>query len=114
MFISPAYAQAATTAAGPSGATAFLIQTAPFVAIFAIFYFLVIRPQQRTAASQRAKLDAVKKGDSIVTSGGIIGRVVRVDDAQVEVEIAPNVRVKVVKAMLAEVTAPGTAKPAND
>ncbi|HEU0066899.1 MAG TPA: preprotein translocase subunit YajC, partial [Sphingomonas sp.] len=77
------------------------------------FYFLMIRPQQRRMKALQTAVNAVKKGDQVVTSGGIIGRVTKVEDAQVEVEIAPNVRVRVIKTTLTEVVNP-TAKPAND
>jgi len=110
MFTSPAYAQAAT---GPaSGASAFL-QIVPLLLIFVIFYFLMIRPQQRRMREHRALIDAVKKGDTVVTGGGLVGKVVKVDANEVDVEIAPTVKVRVVKSTLADVRAPG-AKPAND
>lgn len=113
MLISPAYAQAAGTAAAPDATTAFLFQMAPLAMIFVVFWFLIFRPQQQRAKDQRAKLDAVKKNDQVVTGGGLIGKVTRVDGDTVEVEIAPNVRVKAVKAMLTDVTPVGT-KAAND
>ena len=78
MWINPAYAQTAGTPAG--GASAF-IQFAPLVFIFIIFYFLMIRPQQRRLKEHRAMIEAVKKNDTVVTSGGIIGKVTRVIDA---------------------------------
>ncbi|MFC3713958.1 preprotein translocase subunit YajC [Sphingoaurantiacus capsulatus] len=107
MFISPAYAQ---TAAGPSGASAFM-QFLPLIFIFVIFYFLMIRPQQRRMKEHRAMIEAVKKGDNVVTSGGLIGKVVRVQDNEVEVEIAPTVKVRVVKSTLSSV---GAQTAAND
>jgi preprotein translocase subunit YajC len=112
MFISPAYAQAA--GAAPSGSTAILFQMAPLVLIFVIFYFLMIRPQQTAMKAHKAKLAAVKKGDSVVTGGGLVGKVTRVEDEQVEVEIAAGVKVKAIKATLSDVTPLGSAKPAND
>jgi preprotein translocase subunit YajC len=81
--------------------------------IFVIFYFLLIRPQQKRLKAHQAMLGAVKRNDVVVTSGGLIGKVTRVDDAEVEVELAANVRVRVVKSMLAEVR-DGGGKPAND
>ena len=108
MFISPANAQ---TAGGPSGGEAALLQFLPLVFIFVIFYFLMIRPQQRRMKEHRAMIEAVKKGDTVVTSGGLIGKVSRVQDAEVEVEIAPNVKVRVVKSTLSSV---GTPAVAND
>lgn len=110
MFTSPAYAQAATGSAG--GASAFL-QIVPLLLIFVIFYFLMIRPQQRRMREHRALIDAVKKGDTVVTGGGLVGKVVKVDANEVDVEIAPTVKVRVVKSTLADVRTAG-AKPAND
>ncbi|MBV8971205.1 MAG: preprotein translocase subunit YajC [Sphingomonadaceae bacterium] len=113
MFSSPAYAQTAA-ATGAGGAYAGLIQFAPLIAIFAIFYFLMIRPQQARAREHRAAIDAVKRGDEVVTAGGVIGKVTKVDDAEVEVEVAPNVRHRVVKATLAEVRTKPLPAAAND
>lgn len=102
MFATPAFAQAA--AGGPANAgVAGLLQFLPYLAIFAIFYFLMIRPQQQRAKAHRAMIDAVKKGDEVVTGGGLVGKVVRVMDAEVEVELAPNVKVKALKSTLADV-----------
>lgn len=112
MFITPAYAQAAGSA--PGDGSAFILQFVPLLLIMAIFYFLLFRPQQQAAKRHRDKVGAVKKGDSVVTGGGLIGKVTRVEDNQVEVEIAAGVKVKVVKATLSDVTPLGSAKPAND
>ena len=106
MFISPAYAQ---TAAGSSGGTAAFVQFLPLVFIFVIFYFLMIRPQQRRLKGHRSMIDAVKKGDTVVTGGGLIGKVSRVQDGEVEVELAPSVKVRVVKSTLSSVGAPTAA-----
>jgi preprotein translocase subunit YajC len=113
MFATPAFAQAAGAAA-PSGGMAFFMQIVPLLLIFVIFYFLLFRPQQQRAKQQRARIDAGKKGDSVVTAGGLIGKITKVEGDIVEIEIASNVRVKVVKATLADITPLGTAKPAND
>ena len=86
---------------------------APLLLIFVIFWFLLIRPQQRRMKQHRDMVAAVKKNDTAVTTGGLIGKVTRVDEAEVELEIAQGVRVKVVKSMLSDVRAHG-AKPAND
>ena len=112
MFASPAYAAAGAPAAGGGGG-AFLVQMLPLVLIFVIFYFLLIRPQQRRMKQHQAMIGAVKKNDVAVTGGGILGKVTRVDDNEVELEIAPNVRVKVLKGTLSDVR-PHGAKPAND
>ncbi|HEY0132215.1 MAG TPA: preprotein translocase subunit YajC [Allosphingosinicella sp.] len=112
MFSSPAYAQSGAEAA-PGGLSAVLVQFAPLLLIFVIFYFLLIRPQQKRMKQHRALIDAVKRGDTVVTGGGLIGKATKVDEAEVEIEIAPNVRVKVVKATLSDVRPTG-GKPAND
>ena len=113
MLISPAHAQAAGGAAADSG-FASIVSIAPLILIFVVFYFLMIRPQQKRMKALQASVAGVKKGDSVVTAGGLIGKVTRVEDATVEVEIAANVRVKVVKATIAEVTPLVGGKPAND
>jgi preprotein translocase subunit YajC len=113
MFITPAYAQAAS-ATGAAGSGSFLIQMVPLVLIFVIFWFLMIRPQQQQAKAHKAKIEAVKKGDTVVTGGGLVGKATKVDDQFVEVEIASGVKVKAVKGTLADVTPLGGAKPAND
>src|SRR5262249_42571171 len=117
MFATPAYAQNAAGAAGApmGGLSGFLASPLPMmIAVFVIFYFLVIRPQQKRAKEQRASIEAVKKGDEVVTGGGILGRATKVDADSVEVEIAPNVRVRALKSTLLEVRPAGGAKPAND
>ncbi|MFN3434505.1 MAG: preprotein translocase subunit YajC [Sphingomonas sp.] len=113
MLISPAYAQTAGGAAAESGGLASLISFAPLLLIFIVFYFLMIRPQQTRMKALQSAIAGVKKNDSVVTAGGVMGKVTRVEDAFVEVEIAPNTRIRVVKATLAEVTSPNS-KPAND
>lgn len=114
MFASPAYAQAA--AAAPGGATAGLIAFVPYIAIFAIFYFLMIRPQQQRAKAHRAMIDAVKKGDEVVTGGGLVGKVLKVMDGECEIELSPTVKVRALKSTLADVrnrTAPAAANDAK-
>ena len=113
MFISPAYAQAADGAATAGSGIASFLSLAPLFRVFVVFYFLMIRPQQKRMKALQASVAAVKKNDSVVTSGGILGKVTKVEDNVVEVEIAPNVRVRVVKATLTDITSPNT-KPAND
>lgn len=112
MFSSPAYAQAAGTA--PAGPEALLIQIVPLVLLFAIFWFLIIRPQQQKLKSHRAMVDAVKKGDEVVTGGGLIGKVYKVTDTEVEIELSPTVKVRALKGTLASVTPRGTPAAAND
>jgi preprotein translocase subunit YajC len=105
---------AAAAPGAPSGTTAFVMQIFPFLLIFVIFYFLMIRPQQKRMKDHQAMLAAVKKGDEVITAGGIRGRVTRVvDEREVEVEIAQGVKVRVVKSTLSSVLNPGP-KGAND
>ena len=103
----------ASAAAQPSGAMGFFIQFFPLLLIFLIFYMLMIRPQQRRIKEHAATIAAVKKGDEVITGGGIRGRVTKVTDEDVEVEIAAGTRVKIVKSTLSHVVRPNT-KPAND
>ena len=107
MFISPAYAQ------DMAGLSAGLVQFLPLLLIFGIFYFLLIRPQQQRQKQLRAMLAAIKRGDRVVTAGGILGIVQRVKDGsdELEVEIAQNVRVTVLRDTITAVVNP---TPAND
>jgi preprotein translocase subunit YajC len=82
--------------------------------IFVVCYFLLIRPQQKRAKEHAAKLDAVQKNDEVVTGGGLMGKVTKVDGDTVEIEIATGVKVKAVKGTLADVTPLGGGKAAND
>ena len=100
-------------AAAPSAGASFFIQSIPLVLVFIIFYLLLIRPQQRKMKEHQAQIAAVKKGDRVVTGGGLIGRVTKVGDSEVEVELAQGIRVQAVKSTLTQVVDP-TAKPAND
>ncbi|MES2158074.1 MAG: preprotein translocase subunit YajC [Pseudomonadota bacterium] len=111
MFISTAFAQ---TAGGQASGAGILVQMAPLVLIFVVFYFLLIRPQQKRLKEHKAKIESVKKGDQVVTGGGLVGKVTRVDDIYVDIELAPAVKVKAVKSTLTEVIDPTSAKPAND
>ena len=113
MFATPAYAQAAGAAQGGSTAGA-IVSLLPLVLIFVVFYFLMIRPQQKRMKALQNALGAVKKNDTVVTAGGLIGKVTKVDETEVEIELAKDVRVRAVKATLAEVRPLGGAKPAND
>ena len=98
MFATPAYAQAAGGGAAAFGS--FI----PLILIFAIMYFLLIRPQQKKVKEDQAMVEAVRRGDQVVTAGGLIGKVVKVkDDAEIEVELAQGVKVRVVKSTLSQV-----------
>ncbi len=101
MFVTPAYAQ---TAIGGD----VVMSVLPFVLIFVIMYFLIIRPQRTQAKNREAMLAAVRRNDTVVTGGGVVGKVSKViDDRELEVEIAPNVRVRVVRSLIADVRAKG-------
>ncbi len=113
MFISPAFAQTANGAA--SGGTAgALVSFLPLLLIFVAFYFLLIRPQQRRMKALQKSIEAVKKGDQVVTAGGLLGKVTKVEDKFVELELGQGVKVRAVKATLAEIVPLGSGKPAND
>lgn len=104
MFISPAYAQ------GVGGGTDMFVQFVPIVLMFVIFYFLLLRPQQQKVKAHREMVSNVRRGDTVVTAGGIIGKVTKVkDDTEVEIEIADNVRVRVIKSTITDVRAKGEA-----
>ena len=111
MFESPAFAASGGAASG--GTAAFMVQIFPLLLIFVIFYFLLIRPQQRRMKQHQTMVQGVKPRDTAITSGGLIGKVTKVDDNEVELEIAQGVRVRVVKSMLSDIR-PHGAKPAND
>lgn len=100
-------------AAAPGGEPSFLWAILPWLLIFLIFYMLMIRPQQRRMKEHQAQIAAIKKGDDVITGGGIRGRVTKVNDEEIEVEIANGVRVRVVKGTVSQVLTP-KAKPAND
>jgi preprotein translocase subunit YajC len=103
----------AQQAAGSGAGAAGWIMLVPYLLIFAVFWFFMIRPQQVRMKEHRAKIAAVKVRDQVVTAGGVVGKVTRVDDDYVDVEIAQGVKVKVVKATLTDIIMPG-GKPAND
>lgn len=113
MFATPAFAQTAGAAAD-GGPQAFLIQMLPLIGLVVLFYFLLIRPQQRRMKQHQAMISAVKRGDTVVLNSGVIGKVVRVEDKEVGVEISTGVTVKVVKGMISEVRTRGEPAPAND
>ena len=100
---------AGTAAAAPPGWLQFL----PIVGMVVIFWFLIIRPQMRQQKAHRDKVAAVKKGDQVVTAGGLLGKVIKVDDQYAEIEIAQGVRVKAIKSTIGDIIPPG-GTPAND
>jgi len=103
--------QQTTAGGGASGTVQLLMGIAPWLLIFVVFYLLMIRPQQRRVKDHQAAINAVKKGDDVITAGGIRGRVTKVSDEEAEVEIASGVKVRVIKSTLSQVL---SAKPAND
>jgi preprotein translocase subunit YajC len=111
-LISQAYAQDATGGISGSGVLQFL----PIVLIFGVFYFMMIRPQQQQQKTLKAQLAAVKRGDRVLTSGGIIGVVQKAREgvSEIEVEIAPSVRVTVLRETLTQVLSGSPPAPAND
>jgi preprotein translocase subunit YajC len=113
MFATPAFAQTAAGAAS-GGPQEMLVQFLPLIALVVLFYFLMIRPQQRRMKAHQQAISAIKRNDVVVLPSGVIGKVVRVEDAEVGVEIATGVTVKVVKAMISEVRTRGEPAPAND
>jgi preprotein translocase subunit YajC len=102
-----------TAGAGGASGSAFFVQMVPLLLIGIVFYFLLIRPQQSRAKTHEAKIAGVQKNDDVVTGGGLMGKVTKVADDHVEIEIAAGVRVRAVKSTLVSVTPRGT-KPAND
>lgn len=111
MFISPAYA-----AAGGAGGGDFLIQLMPILLMIVIFYFLLFRPQQQRMKTHREMVANIRRGDTVVTSGGIVGKVARVkdDSPEIEVEIAENTRIRVIRGTISEVRAKGDPVKDND
>ncbi len=104
---------AAAPAAGAGEAPPAWINFLPIVGMVLIFYFLLFRPQMRQQKAHREKIASVKKGDQVVTAGGIVGKVAKVDDTYVEIEIAQGVKVKAVKQTLGDIIPPG-GSAAND
>ena len=113
MFLSPAFAATATAGAAAPAGPGFLVSIFPLVLIFVIFYFLLIRPQQKKMKAHQAMVMDVKPRDTAITSGGLIGKVTKVEDNEIEMEIAQGVKVRVVKSLLSDVR-PHGAKAAND
>ncbi|WP_108502869.1 preprotein translocase subunit YajC [Paracoccus indicus] len=110
MFVTPAYAQAA----GGAGGGAAFAQFIPLILIFLIMYFLMIRPQQKRAKQHREMVSNVKKGDTIITQGGILARVASVRDDELDVEIAQGVKIRVVRSTIAQVVSKTEPVAANN
>lgn len=112
MFIATAYAATQDAAAGGMEA---LVNFAPLVLIVIVFYFLLIRPQQQQAKAQKARLAAIRRGDKVVTGGGVLGQVVKAQEGveEIEVDIAPNVRITVLRSTISSVLTERTATEAK-
>lgn len=105
ILISPAYAQSA-----PSGPGGDLMAFLPMVAIFVVFYFLLIRPQQKRSKEQKEMLGNLQKGDEVVTAGGMVGRISKLTEQYASVEIAPNIEVNIQRTAIAQLLPKGTIK----
>ena len=105
MIVSPAYAQGALTGGEP-GFMSFL----PIILMFVLLYFLMIRPQMKRAKEQKQMIEALQKGDEVITAGGVLGRITRLSDPYVTLEIAPNTEISVQKASVQTVLPKGTLK----
>lgn len=112
MFVTPAFAQSAAPAGGPD----LIMSLLPFVLIFVIMYFLLIRPQRQQMKKREQMLEAVRRNDTVVTGGGIVGKVTKVfeNEGELEIEIAQGTKIRVVRAMLADVRVKGEPAAAND
>jgi preprotein translocase subunit YajC len=111
MFSTPAFAQGIFGGAGGEGGM--LMSLLPFALIFVIMYFLILRPQQKRVKQHQALIKAVRRGDTVITNGGLIGKVTKViDDDQIEVEIGDGVRIRQVRSMITDVRAKG--EPVKD
>ena len=108
MLVTPAFAQAS-----PFGGDNMLVQLLPFVLIFVIMYFLILRPQQKRAKDHQALVKNLRRGDTVITTGGLMGKVTKViDDDQIEIEIADDVRIRQMRQMVSDVRAKG--EPVKD
>ena len=112
--LSLSYLAAAAGAAASPESPPFLLTIAPFIGMGVIFWLLIIRPQMRRQKEHRAKVAGIKKGDQVVTAGGLLGKVLKVDDHYVDLELGTNVRVKAVKSTIGDIVPPTGAAPAND
>jgi preprotein translocase subunit YajC len=106
VIVSPAYAQAAPAAGGEPGIMGFL----PIILMFVLLYFLMIRPQMKRAKEQKAMVESLQKGDEVITAGGVLGRITKVADPYVTLQIAPNTEISVQKAAVSTVLPKGTLK----
>jgi preprotein translocase subunit YajC len=116
MFITPAFAQGSPLSnlfGGAGGDGGMIMSLLPFVLIFVIMYFLILRPQQKRVKSHAEMVKNVRRGDTVITNGGLVGKVTKVvDDDQIEIEIADDVRIRQMRAMISDVRAKG--EPVKD
>ncbi|MFC0590806.1 preprotein translocase subunit YajC [Novosphingobium aquiterrae] len=101
-------------ASAAAGSPPAWISFLPLLGMFVIFWFLILRPQMKRQKDLQSKLGGLKKGDQVLTAGGFLGKVIKVDEHYVDVELAPNVRVKAVKSTIADVVPPAGSNAAND
>ena len=109
MFISSAFAQAAPAAAGGDMQSSFM-SLLPLVLMFVVLYFVMIRPQMKRQKEHRAMVEALAKGDEVATAGGLLGRVTKLGDHHISVELAPGVEVQVQRSAVTQVLPKGTIK----
>jgi len=102
------------SAAAAGGQPPAWLQFLPLVLMGIVMWFLFLRPQMAQQKAQKAKQEGIKKNDMVITAGGLLAKVVKADDDYLELEIAPNTRVRAVRATISDVVVPGTGKPAND
>src|ERR1700749_4340065 len=108
MFITPAFAQGSLFGGGAGGEGGMLMSLLPFVLIFVIMYFLILRPQQKRVKQHQEMVKNVRRGDTVITNGGLVGKVTKViDDDQIEIEIADDVRIRQMRKMVPDVRAKG-------
>ena len=113
MFVTTAFAQGSLFGGGAGGEGNLLMSLLPFILIFVIMYFLILRPQQKRVKSHQEMVKNVRRGDTVITNGGLIGKVTKViDDDQIEIEIADDVRIRQLRTMLTDVRAKG--EPVKD
>ena len=110
MFISTAYAQTAPAAAAGGGAESTLYSLLPLVLMFVVLYFIMIRPQMKKQKEHKAMIDAIAKGDEVIIAGGIMGRVAKMGDSYLHIEVANNVEMQVQRAAVVQVLPKGTFK----
>ena len=108
MFITPAFAQGSLFGGGAGGDGGMLMSLLPFMLIFVIMYFLILRPQQKRVKQHQEMVKNVRRGDTVITNGGLVGKVTKViDDDQIEIEIADDVRIRQMRQMVTDVRAKG-------